>query len=74
MSVAGEQASAEGISVGVGLVLQLLRERAASARRLADKDKGKDDALLQDRARQLEIVIGDIEAGMHLPEFRSAQV
>lgn len=63
-----EQAGTDGISKGVGLVLHLLRERAAAARRLADKDKGKDDALLQDRARQLEIVISDIEAGMHLPD------
>lgn len=60
-----------GIAAGAGLVLSFLRERAATARRLADKDKGKEDSILQDRARQLEILIGEIEAGMHLPECAS---
>lgn len=63
----GNKATA-GVSVGVGLVLQFLRARAAAARRLADRDKGKEDSILQDRARQLEIVISEIEAGMHLSE------
>lgn len=49
-----------------GLILQFMRERAAAARRLADKHKADPDALLADRARQLEVIIGDIEAGMHI--------
>ena len=61
-----------GISAGVGIVLQFLRERADAARRLAEKDKGKDDSLLQDRARQLEVIIADIEAGLHLPPMVTA--
>lgn len=60
-------AGTAGISAGVGLVLGFLRERAATARRLADKDKGKEDSILQDRARQLDVLIGDIEAGLHMP-------
>ncbi len=55
-----------GASIGVGLVLSLLRERAAAARRLATK-AGVDDSLLQDRARQLDVIIGEIEAGFHMP-------
>lgn len=54
------------VSLGVGLCLQFLRERAAAARRLADK-AGPEDSLLQDRARQLDVIIGEIEAGFHLP-------
>lgn len=50
-----------------GLILQMLRERAAAALRLADKHKADPDALLSDRARQLEVIIGDIEAGLHVP-------
>lgn len=50
-----------------GLILQMMRERAASARRLADKHKADPDALLADRARQLEVLIADIEAGLHVP-------
>jgi len=69
----GHFAGTGGISAGVGLVLGFLRERAATARRLADKDKGKEDSILQDRARQLEILIGEIEAGMHLPECARAE-
>lgn len=54
------------VSVGVGLCLQFLRERAAAARRLADR-AGQEDGLLQDRARQLDVIIGEIEAGFHMP-------
>ncbi|MDP3550628.1 MAG: hypothetical protein Q8R81_09545 [Novosphingobium sp.] len=62
-----------GISAGVGLVLHFLRERAAVARRLADKDKGNPDPILCDRARQLEVMIADIEGGLHMPEMFVAQ-
>ena len=49
-----------------GLILQMMRERAAAARRLADRHKADPDALLADRARQLEVIISDIEAGLHV--------
>lgn len=67
-----EDGQVVGISAGVGIVLQFLRERAAAARRLADKDKGKNDSLLHDRARQLEVIIADIEAGLHMPPMIAA--
>ena len=49
-----------------GAVLAYLRERADAAQRLAAKDKGRADGLLEDRARQLAVIIGDIENGLHL--------
>lgn len=55
-----------------GLILQMLRERAAVARRLADRHKVDPDELLADRARQLEVIVGDIEAGLHIPRETEA--
>lgn len=49
-----------------GAVLAYLRGRADAAGRLAAKDKGREDGLLEDRARQLQVIIGDIENGLHL--------
>lgn len=50
-----------------GLILAMLRARMAAAQRLAAADPTKADSVLHDRARQLAVLIEDIEARLHLP-------